>query len=836
MGELTPMMRQYHEAKARYPDAILFFHLGDFYETFFEDAEIVARELDIVLTKRDGHPMAGVPVRKADVYIQRLLRKGYKVALCDQVERPGPGKKLLKREVVRVLTPGTVLEDEGLEAEADAFLLAICPRDDRIGLAWCEAASGEFWAAEVARGELEGVISRLGVREVLVPEGVEPPGSLPGTRTSLPPSAFTEAPVRERFGEIPLIAEMPLAARAAGAILVYLRDTLQSVDHLTPPAPWALVDAMELDSFTQRGLELVEPLRPESKLTLLSILDHTVTPMGRRLLRRWLLHPLRDRRAIEGRLDAVEALANSWDPEELAAALRKACDLPRLLGRLGVGRANPMDLALLRRTFRALPRAVEALRALPARPPILERCLRVLEEAPLGIAGELERFLVDSPPPSPDEGGLVREGYSAELDRLRARARELREGLAALERRERERTGIPTLRVSYNQVLGYFFELTKTHLDKVPPDWRRRQTLKGVERFTSAELESLADELAQAEARAVELERALYEEVIEHIRAEISGLRRLGEALAELDVLRSLAEAARKYGWKRPRFTDAPRITIRGGRHPVVERTCDFVPNDLVMDEGVRLAVVTGPNMAGKSVFLRQVALIALLAQMGSFVPAAEAELPIFDKIYTRVGATDALSGGLSTFMAEMREAATILSGATARSLVILDELGRGTSTYDGMALAWAIARYLVERVGCKTLFATHYRELTRLAEEVPGVVNLHAAVREWRGEVVFLHRVLPGAAERSYGVQVARLAEIPEEVLREAERILALLEREEARKGPPRKEGAAEAQLPLFPREEHPLVEELKGLEPERLTPLEALELLFRWKERWGK
>jgi len=458
-----------------------------------------------------------------------------------------------------------------------------------------------------------------------------------------------------------------------------------------------------------------------------------------------------------------------------------------------------------------------------------------MEEAPLGIADELERFLVDSPPPSPEEGGLVREGYSSELDLLREEISKLREEIVDLERRERDRTGIPTLRVGYNQVLGYYFELTKPHLPKVPAQWRRRQSLKGVERFTSPELEALADRLSQAEAQAAELELKLYEEIVERIRAELPRLRRLGEALAEVDVLRSLAEAAQRYGWKRPRFTSAPRITIREGRHPVVERTCEFVPNDLVMDEKTKLAIVTGPNMAGKSVFLRQVALIALLAQIGSFVPAQDAELPIFDKIYTRVGATDALSGGLSTFMAEMREAAAIISGATERSLVILDELGRGTSTYDGMALAWAIARYLVERIGCKTLFATHYRELTRLAEEIPGVMNLHAVVREWRGEVIFLHRVLPGLSERSYGIHVAKLAELPEEVLDEATRVLELLEEGErkarSRKGAEREQLA----LPLFPPEPHPLLEELQRLDPERLTPLEALELLFRWKERWG-
>jgi len=828
------MMRQYHEAKARYPDAILFFHLGDFYETFFEDAEIVARELEIALTQRDGHPMAGVPVRKADVYIQRLLKKGFKVALCDQLERPGPGKKLLKRGVVRVLTPGTVLEEEGLEAETDAFLLAFLREGGCIGLAWCEVASGEFWVAEIREDELEQVISRLGIREVLMPQGIEVPSFVPGVRTELPLSAFSERFLWERFGSLPLLKEKPLASRAAGAVLTYLRETLHSVEHLTPPKPWGLVDSIELDFFTQRGLELTEPLRPESKITLFSVLDHTKTPMGKRLLRRWLLHPLRDRGAIEERLEAVEALAGSWELEELGEALRSTCDLPRLLGRIGVGRASPLDLALLRRTFRALPRIVEILRNLPRRASLLEADLSTVEEAPLDIADELERFLADSPPPNPEDGGLVREGYSPQLDALRKKAAELRGAIASLERRERERTGIPTLRVSYNQVLGYFFELTKPHLPKVPAEWRRRQTLKGVERFTSPELESLADELAQAEARAKELELSLYERVLERIRGELPRLRRLGEALAEVDVLRSLAAAAQKYGWQRPRFTGSPRIIIREGRHPMVERICDFVPNDLAMDEKIKLAVVTGPNMAGKSVFLRQVALIALLAQMGSFVPAKEAELPIFDKIYTRVGATDALSGGLSTFMAEMREAATILAGATERSLVILDELGRGTSTYDGMALAWAIARYLVERVGCKTLFATHYRELTRLAEEIPGVVNLHAAVREWKGEVIFLHRVIPGVSERSYGVQVARLAELPEDVLREAERMLEHLEREEKKARSRQKKGHQLA-LPFYTPESHPLVEELRKLSPERLTPLEALELLFRWKERWG-
>lgn len=824
--ELTPMMRQYHEAKAQHPDAILFFHLGDFYETFFEDAELVARELEIALTKRDGHPMAGVPVRKAEVYIQRLLKKGYKVALCEQLERPGPGKKLLKRGVVRVLTPGTVLEDEGLDAGQDAFLLAVYPGEGgRFGLAWCEAASGEFWVAEVGEGELEGVVGRLGIREVIYPEGWNVPSGIPGARTPLPEAAFAEGRLEERFGDV--LAGQQLAARAAGAVVGYLEGTLGTTEHLSPPRVTSPAATMELDSFTQRGLELVEPLRPESKLTLFSVLDRTKTSMGRRLLRRWLLHPLREEEPIRERLDAVEALISRADLEGLGEGLRRCCDLPRLLGRIGAGRTNPLDLSLLRKTFRALPGILDALSPAVGDSGLLGGIHAALSRSPKGLADELERFLVDSPPPNPEDGGLVREGYSPELDRLREEARALRREIAALEERERRRTGIPTLRVGYNQVLGYFFELTKPHLPKVPPEWRRRQTLKGVERFISPELGELADRLSQVEARAKELELEIYQGFLGRLREALPELRRLGEALAELDALRSLAEVAQKGGWVRPRFTSSPRIAIREGRHPVVERTCEFVPNDLVMDEDTFLAIVTGPNMAGKSVFLRQVALIALLAQMGSFVPAKEAELPLFDKIYTRIGATDALSGGLSTFMAEMVEAATILSGATERSLVILDELGRGTSTYDGVALAWAIAKHLALKVRCKTLFATHYRELTRLEEEVPGVVNLHAAVREWEGEVIFLHRILPGPAGKSYGVQVAKLANLPEEVLEEAERVLREHELGRGSADKPREQEP----LPLFPGE-HPVLEELRRLDPDRLTPLQALELLYRLRE----
>jgi len=818
------MMRQYHRAKARYPDAILFFHLGDFYETFFEDAELVARELDITLTQRDGHPMAGVPVRKAEVYIHRLLKKGYKVALCQQVERPGKDKKLLRREVVRVLTPGTVLEEEALDAGQDMYLAALWPEGDRLGVAWAEAASGEFLAAELPPEELPNLVARLSVREWLLPQGWEPPSELPGAHTHRPHSDFSTEKLAARFPDS-LPPGFP-AARAAGAVLTYLHETVGELPHLRPPRLADAAAAMVLDPFTQRSLELLSPLRPEGKLTVFSILNRTKTPMGRRLLRRWLLSPLRDPGHIEARLDAVEALIQGavWEP--LGELLKRACDLPRLLGRVGTKSLRPLDLLALRRTLEVLPEMEARLSQLPSLPARLADISQALSASPRTLAEEIARALVEEPPQEVREGGLIREGYDVRLDELRRKAGSLRREIAALEARERARTGIPTLKVGYNRVLGYFLEITKAHLPKVPSDWRRRQSLAGSERFTTEELAGLADRLTQAEAGALAREEELFSALCDKVSSELPSLARLGEALAELDVLRSLAEVAHHRGYCRPRFTDRPAIRIREGRHPVVEAVAEFVPNDLVMDEGTHLAVVTGPNMAGKSVFLRQVALISLLAQMGSFVPAKEAELPILDRIYTRVGASDALAEGLSTFMAEMVEAAQIISGATDRSLVILDELGRGTSTHDGLALAWAIARYLAERVRCKTLFATHYRELARLAEEVPGVVNLHVAVREWKGEVIFLHRVQPGVAERAYGVEVARLAQLPPEVLSEAERVLSELERAVPVQG----QGAQ--QLPLFGPEEHPVVSELRRVDPEDLTPRQALELIFKLKD----
>ncbi|MCX7751126.1 MAG: DNA mismatch repair protein MutS [Candidatus Bipolaricaulota bacterium] len=817
--ELTPVMRQYHELKARHPDALLFFQLGDFYETFYDDAEVVARELEIVLTSRDGVPMAGVPVRKADLYIQKLLRRGYKVAVGPQLERPGKGKDLLKRDVVRVLTPGTVLEEGALEAGADAFLASLWPEGDRVGVAWAEAASGEFWGEEVSVVELPTLAGRLSAAEWLLPEGWSAPGPLPGVSTPRPRAEFADEALEKRFPGA--LGELPLARRAAGALLRYLAATAGELPHLRPPTPWG--ESLALDPFTVRSLELLAPLRPEGGVTLLSVLDRTRTPMGRRLLRRWLLAPLVRRAAIEARLDAVELLLRSGLPERLSA-LSRCGDLPRLLGRAATGSLSPADLLALARSLEAAAEARAALAELP--PPLPEALVRVgraLEAAPADLGADLRRALVD--PPAPDEGPLIRPGYDPALDAARAEAEAVRAEIAVLEGEERARTGIPSLKVGYNRVFGYYFEVTRPHLGKVPSDWRRRQSLTGGERFTTDALEAKADRLAALEEAIAEREREIFAALCRRVGEALGRLRAVGEALAELDALASLAEVARRGGYTRPRFTDGP-LRIVEGRHPMVETVTRFVPNDLHLPPGVHLAVVTGPNMAGKSVFLRQTALIALLAQMGSFVPAKEAELPVFDRIYTRVGASDALTGGLSTFMAEMTEAAGILRGATRRSLVVLDELGRGTSTHDGMALAWAVARYLAERVGCTTLFATHYRELARLADEVPGVVNLHAAAREWKGELVFLYRILPGVAERSYGVHVARLAQVPAEVLHEAERILKTVDLPSPA---PRAE-----QLPLF-NSEPPALAILREVDPDRLTPLEALDLLYRLKRELG-
>ena len=836
------MMEQYLRLKAAHPDAILFFHLGDFYEAFFEDAAVLARELDVVLTARNGHPMAGVPVRRGEVYVNRLLKRGYKVAVCQQVEDPRQAIGLVRREVVRVVTPGTTLDDGVLEAGENNYLVAVYPRGGRYGIAALDLSTGELAATEAAdRKELAGELGRLAPSEILVPQGREE--DVPSSADRAAVSVLDEGAFSAKGVAAPDLGVPEAALAAAGAILFYVQETQKdAASHIRPLAYYGLSGRMELDPFTVRSLELVKPLyEGKEEGTLLHVLDHCATSMGRRRLRRALLAPLTDRPAIEGRLDAVEALAqDELLVQEVTASLREVHDLERLTGKLGARRMSPLELLALQRTLAKIPGIAETLdRGLsgsPAggpRPSLLQGVLDCLRDARLPpLAKTLDGMLVDQPPPDPAEGGLIRPGFDGELDRLRGEVRALREAIAAFEATERERSEIPSLKIGYNRVFGYYLEVTRTHLAKVPPHYRRRQTLASAERFTTDELRGYEERIVHAEERSKALEVELFRRTVDRLVGEIPLLQRASDALSELDFLLSLAVAARRNRYHRPRFVEEHALRVRRGRHPVVEQGVEFVPNDLDLPSGKDLVILTGPNMSGKSVYLRQVALIALMAQTGSFVPAEEAILPLVDRVFARVGASDRLSDGVSTFMMEMLEVATIVERATSRSLIILDEVGRGTSTFDGVSIAWAIAKELATRLKAKTLFATHYQELTRLADEVPSVVNLHVAAKQVGKEVVFLHRVEPGVAERSYGVHVARLAGLPARVTEAADRILERLLAEAPLSSVGETRAAAEP-LPLFGAENHPVVKELRAVDPNRLTPLEALELLVRLKER---
>ncbi len=837
-------MEQYLRLKAAHPDAILFFHLGDFYEAFFEDAQVLSQELDVVLTARNGNPMAGVPVRRGEVYVNRLLKRGHKVAICQQVEDPRLATGLVRREVVRVVTPGTTLDDGALEAGENNYLTAVYPHCGRYGIASLDLSTGELTATEAGDAkDLEAELARLTPSEILIPVGHEDDLRQTGTRsvvTVLETQAFFPCDLAQ-----PVLGVPEDALAAAAAIQAYvLRTQKEATAHIRPLALYVLATRMDLDAFTVRSLELVKPLSEgREEGTLLRTLDRCATSMGRRRLRKAVLAPLLDQTAIEARLDAVEAFAHDeLLTQALGSALREAHDLERLIGKLGARRLTPLDLLALGRTLDKIPPIAaaleEGLRAISAprrKPAVLERILASLQEpALLPLAQSLQGMLLDHPPTDPGEGGLIRPGFDVELDRLTGEVGALRAAIAALERAERERTGISSLKIGYNRVLGYYLEVTKTHLAKVPVDYRRRQGLANAERFTVDELRTYEEKIVHAEERSRAREVELFVHALDRLAGEIPLLQQAADALGELDFQLSLALAARQNRYVRPRFTDEHAFSLREGRHPVVERGVEFVPNDLHLPAGKDLVILTGPNMSGKSVYLRQIALMSLLAQMGSFVPAKKATLPIVDRVFARVGASDRLTDGISTFMMEMLEVATILERATSRSLIILDEVGRGTSTFDGVSIAWAVAKELATHLKAKTLFATHYQELTRLADEVPSVVNLHVAAKQIGREVVFLHKVEPGIAERSYGVHVARLAGLPERVTEAADRILERLTAE----APLSSVGQASPQapvapLPLFGPEDHPVVKELRGIDPERLTPLQALELLARLKER---
>jgi len=886
----TPMMRQYLEIKARHPDAILFYRMGDFYEMFLEDAERVAPLLDIALTTRDkgkddAVPMCGVPVHAADQHLRRLAELGHRVALCEQVEDPRQlsGRRLVRREVVEVVTPGLVGDPSGLEAHREVAIVALDGpgEDGAVGLAALDASTGDFRATALAADASQGgalpeavlqELERIGPREILVEAPREEAlRAQLATRlpevvvTGVPPEGFDPgaAPARPEGFDPGGRAD---GSRAAAALLTYLGHNQPFALEAAPRLrPYALGDTMALDAATCAHLELFENSVDRGRRgTLLERVDRTATPLGARRLVRWLAYPLLDPGAVARRQDAVAWLAERDRPRaRLREALRPVRDLERLLAKAVRPGATPRDLGQLRASLVALPGVREALEGgdggelVPGRRP---EALALPEPLP-ELCRLLEEGLVDDPPAvargsrGASETGYVREGFRAELDGLRESATKGREWIAGLEASERERTGIASLKVRYHPVHGYSLEVTKTQLARVPGHYQRKQTLASVERFTTEELREMEGKVMGAHERAAALEREIFEELRQEAVRAAAGVRAAADAVATLDALASLAEVARREGWVRPQVDASRVLAVRAGRHPVVEAVLragggdGFVPNDCELDpDDVQILLLTGPNMSGKSTYLRQVALIALLAQTGSFVPAEEARVGVVDRVFTRVGASDRLARGESTFMVEMRETAEILRRASPRSLVILDEIGRGTSTFDGLAIAWAVAEYLHETPGlaARTLFATHYHELTDLARSFPRVRNAHFEAREWRDEVVFLRRLVEGGASRSYGIQVARLAGVPEPVTRRAREILATLEGDELdRAGRPRLaagraaagDGAAD-QLALFAgsapsRAESEVLRELRELDPERTTPLQALEALARLRER---
>ncbi len=851
MKPYTPILKQYFATKERYPGVLLAMRVGDFYEFYGEDAEIASRALEIALTGREDGPngripMAGVPVHSAEKYLAALLRQGYKVAICDQVEDPKKAKGLVRREVTRVVTPGTVLEDEMLEATRSNYLASAVPWGERAGLGFLELSTGEFLVTQVEGPDCQEKtiqeIVRLDPAEILLPEEAEEFFQILGkltraavTRLSFARASEARARLLKQFGTVNLepfgLEGWDAGTTAAGAILKYLDENRIDTSHIDHVVTYALTDRMRLDGATTRSLELTQNLSDGGKrMTLLEVLDHTKTPMGARLLRRWIEEPLLSLEAIQERLDAVEALKeNGLVREELRQLFGKLYDLQRLVSRASTGVATPVDLSALRATLSVLPQIVET--TLKVNRGRIANARREIDPCP-ELLDELTRALVDHPPLQAREGGYIRDGYDPEVDELRKLSREGKEYIASFEERERQRTGISKLKVGYNSVFGYFLEVPKTQVSRVPQDYIRKQTTVNAERYITAELKDYEAKVLGSEEKLVELEYRIFTGLRHLVAKSSSALLRTARALAELDVLQSLAEAAVRHRYSRPQIREEPVLYIKGGRHPVVEAyggMGTFVPNDTRMDETCTLIVLTGPNMSGKSTYLRQNALIVLMAQMGSFVPAEEAVVGLTDRVFARIGARDELASGQSTFMVEMTEAAHILHHATDRSLVILDEIGRGTSTFDGLAIAWAIAERLAE-IRAKTLFATHYHQLNKLAEQYPQVKNYRVAVREEGDKVIWLHKVLEGGADRSYGIHVARMAGVPKAVLRRAEEILADLEGREVAPDASRVSHRS-LQLTLFDVEEPEVVKKLRELDTSTLTPLEALLLLDNLK-----
>jgi len=858
--------------KSEYPDAILFFRMGDFYEMFFEDAEIASRELEIALTSRDrgqegSVPLCGVPWHSSQPYISKLIRKGYKVAICEQVEDPKGAKGLVKREVVRVLSPGLIDDPETLEAKENNFLMGLAQGGNGFGLGFLDLSTGEFKICQVANFDivLEEAI-RNEPKEILIPEGFRSTRWHNRLRDTfktalfnyLPDSAYgfehAEALIKGQLeGDVSTNLfknDIPSAISAAGAILSYVTENQRiNLEHIHSMLPYRVGDYMILDEATKRNLELTRTVMGwQKKGSLLGLLDETMTPMGGRRLRTWVNYPLLDLNRIRARLEGVSELKQKKiERRELRECLRQVFDLERLISRISMGSANARDLVGLIRSIDSFPRIKDLMKEMEGG--ILaeiEGEMDVLAD----VAQLIRRSIVDDPPFSLREGGMIKDGYHPELDELRSVKRDGKRWIAQLEAEEKAKTGINSLKVRFNQVFGYYVEVTKSNLSLVPDYYIRKQTLSNAERFITPQLKEYESKILSAEERINRLEYDLFQEVRQGISAQTHRVQRTASAIATLDALISLAEVADRLDYVMPIVNEGDEIVIIDGRHPVIE-TSDlgerFVPNDVRLDGGEnQLIIVTGPNMAGKSTYLRQVALIVMLAQIGSFVPTREATIGLVDRIFTRVGAFDNLAQGKSTFMIEMVETANILDNATPRSLIILDEIGRGTSTFDGVSIAWAVAEYIHDhpKLGAKTLFATHYHELTELAMTKERVRNYNFAVREWNDEVVFLRKIMEGATNRSYGIQVARLAGLPQQVIDRAREILKNLESseldeigmpkiaKEKGRGSPRRA----AQLNLFQAQEDPLRKELRIIDIENMTPIEALTKLNELKSKAEK
>jgi DNA mismatch repair protein MutS len=845
----TPLMQQWREIKARHPDALLFFRVGDFYEMFFEDAEEGARLLDLTLTSRNNGssraPLAGVPVHALNTYLQRLVRLGRRVAICEQTEDPAQAKGIVRREVVETVTPGAVFADALLDARRNNYLVALVgspAADERIGIAAADLSTGELLVGRCASEELDDVLGRLAPAELLLPRSWElVAASLVAdvARTYrgdwLFDSVAAADALRRRFGVLTLDGfglsdREPETVGACGALLAYLAEVQPASEQLMrPPRPLQASAAMHLDEMTCRNLEIVEPLRGSgADGTLLGVLDVTKTAMGSRLLRRWLTEPLTTVEPLRARQDAAAELVESL---ELRRAVREAAgkirDLERLAVKVASARVNPRELLAVLNSLEQLPLLHDALASVTS--PLLGELQRGIDPF-----GELRAFLDGAIDPEAPvalaDGRVIREGFSAELDELRATRDGAVDWITRMQATERERTGINSLKVGYNKVFGYYLEVTRSNLDRVPDDYQRKQTLANAERYVTPELKEWEERILGAEERVLSLETSLFQDVRLRVAQHTAELQRVAGHVAVIDVLASFAEIAVQREYVRPELTDDDVLDIRGGRHPVVELMMareDFIPNDIRLDGDARVIILTGPNMAGKSTVLRQVGLIVLLAQIGAFVPADAARIGLVDRIFTRVGASDQLARGQSTFMVEMTETAAILHGATDRSLVLLDEIGRGTSTWDGLSVATAVTEHLHDVIGAKTIFATHYHELTRLAERLPRLANFSVAVREEEHSIVFLRRLVAGGADRSYGVEVARLAGLPRAVVERARLLLGELEAGSVARPAVALAPAQAAQLGLFDGEPHPVVERLRTTDVDHLTPVQALNLL---------